>query len=537
MLTVEPKPASKEVAGNEHAGKEVAGNEHAETVTVGFTEYSRYDGLGLAGLVRRKEVQPAELVEQAIDGIERLNPTLNAVIHKMYDSARATARDATRGAIDGPFAGVPYLVKDIFQALAGAPLTNGSRFLRDYVPGHDSEIIRRMKASGLIVLGKTNVPEMGLLPITEPDLFGPTRTPWGLDRTPGGSSGGSAAAVASGMVPLAHASDGGGSIRIPAACCGLFGLKPTRARTPIGPDYSELWMGGVCDHVMTRSVRDSAAMLDALEGPEIGARYYAPPIERPYAEEVGRNPGKLRIAFSAKPLLGGEAHDDCAAAVKRTAALLEELGHTVEEAAPVLDHESFVTAFLMAAAAETWAFIKDAETLVGRRARPRDFEATTWLYALLGKQYRADELAAAIVTLQKAGPVMARFHMHYDVLLTPTLSQPPIPMDTIKAKGLEAAAQRFLARLSAGRVVKWMGGLEQTVEQVFGFIPYTPVFNMTGQPAMSVPLEWNASGLPIGMHFAARFGDEATLFRLAAQLEEARPWADRTPPVHSRTEH
>lgn len=518
MLTVEPKPTS-----DEHAGKAAAG----------FTEYSRYDGLGLAGLVRRKEVQPAELVEQAIACIERLNPTLNAVIHKMYDSARATARDS----LDGPFAGVPFLVKDIFQALAGAPLTNGSRFFRDYVPDHDAEIIRRMKNSGLIVLGKTNVPELGLLPVTEPELFGPARNPWDLGRTPGGSSGGSAAAVASGMVPLAHANDGGGSIRIPAACCGLFGLKPTRARTPIGPDYSELWMGGVCDHVVTRSVRDSAAMLDALEGPEIGARYYAPPMERPFAEEVGRDPGKLRIAFSAVPLLGGDVHEDCVAAVEGTAKLLEDLGHTVEEAAPVIDHEAFVTAFLMAAAAETWASIKEAEAIVGRRARPRDFEATTWLFALLGRQYRADELAAAISTLHKAGPVMAQFHTRYDILLTPTLSKPPIPMDTVKAKGLEGAAQRLLARLSAGRVVKWMGGLEQTVEQVFGFIPYTPVFNMTGQPAMSVPLEWNEAGLPIGMHFAARFGDEATLFRLAAQLEEARPWADKTPRVHSLTEH
>lgn len=522
MTIVESKPTSAERP-----------DERRELAPSGFTEYSRHDGLGLAGLVRRKEVTPAELAEEAIATIERLNPTLNAVIHKMYDSARASARDT----VDGPFAGVPYLVKDIYQALAGAPLRNGSRFFNDYIPDHDSEIIRRMKNSGVIVLGKTNVPEMGLLPITEPDLFGATRNPWDLGRTPGGSSGGSAAAVASGMVPLAHANDGGGSIRIPAACCGLFGLKPTRARTPVGPDYSELWMGGVCDHVVTRSVRDSAAMLDALQGPELGARYYAPPIERPYAEEVGRDPGKLRIAYSAKPLLGGEAHEDCTAGVTSTAALLEELGHTVEEAAPVLDHEAFVKAFLMAAAAETLAAIRDAETAVGRRATSRDFEATTWLFALLGKQYRADELSAAIMTLQKVGPVMAQFHARYDVLLTPTLSQPPIPMDTVKAKGIEGVAQRILARLSAGRVVKWMGGLEQTVEQVFGFIPYTPVFNMTGQPAMSVPLEWNGAGLPIGMHFAARFGDEATLFRLAAQLEQARPWVDRIPRVHSRTEH
>ena len=499
------------------------------TAPTSLAEYARYDGLGLAGLVRRKEAQPSELVEEAITSIERLNPTLNAVIHKMYDSARAAAREA----VDGPFAGVPFLVKDIFQALAGAPLTNGSRFLRSYTPDHDSELIRRMKQSGLIVLGKTNVPEMGLLPITEPELFGPTLNPWDLGHTPGGSSGGSAAAVASGMVPLAHANDGGGSIRIPAACCGLFGLKPTRARNPIGPDYAELWMGGVCDHVVTRSVRDSAAMLDALQGPELGARYYAPPIERPFAEEVGRDPGKLRIAFTAKPLLGGEAHEDCATAVTRTAKLLEDLGHEVEEAAPVLDHEAFVTSFLMAAAAETWASIKDAEALVGRRARPRDFEATTWLFALLGKQYRADELATAINTLHKAGPVMARFHETYDILLTPTLSKPPIPMDTVKAKGLEGVSQKIAARLSAGRVVKWMGGLQQTVDQVFGFIPYPPVFNMTGQPAMSVPLEWNEAGLPIGMHFAARFGDEATLFRLAAQLEEASPWVEKLPKVHA----
>ncbi len=502
-------------------------------VNAGFAEYAEYDGLGLADLVRRKEVRPEELVEAAIARIERLNPELNAVIHKMYDQARATAQrqDGPDGANDGPFAGVPFLVKDLLYALAGAPLTNGCRFMKNVIPEHDAEIIRRMKQSGLLILGKTNTPEFGLMPVTEPELFGPTRNPWDLSRTPGGSSGGSGAAVAARMVPLALGSDGAGSIRIPASCCGVFGLKPTRARTPTGPDVAESWMGLSIAHVITRSVRDSAAMLDAIAGPEPGMPYGIAPPERPYLEEVGRPPGRLRIAWTSTPLLGKEVDPECVAAVERTATLLGELGHDVEEAAPTLDREQIVRDFQIMVSAEAWADVQLVERIVGRKAGPRDFEAETWLFALLGRQNSADQYSAAMRTLRGLGQTMAGFHERYDVLLTPTLGKPPIPVNSLRATGAEAVMQKLLAALSAGRVAKWLGGLERTADDFFAFIPYTPVFNITGQPAMSVPLEESAAGLPIGMQFAGRFGDEATLFRLAAQLEEARPWANKVPPM------
>ncbi len=497
----------------------------------GFAEYGDYDGLGLAELVRRKEVSPAELVEEAIARIERLNPEINAVIHKLYDQARAAADRPQAGLGDGPFAGVPFLVKDILYALAGAPLTNGSRFMKDFVPDHDAEIIRRMKATGLIVLGKTNTPEFGLMPVTEPELFGPTRNPWDLSRTPGGSSGGSGAAVAARMVPLALASDGGGSIRIPASCCGVFGLKPTRARTPTGPDVAESWQGLSIAHVISRSVRDSAAMLDAIQGPEPGMPYGLPAPDGPYLKELGKKPGKLRIAVTSTPLLGTEVDAECVGALGRTAKLLAELGHEVEEAAPVIEREKLIRDFQTVISAEAWADVRVAEEIVGRKAGPRDFETETWLFALLGRQNRADEFAAAMRTLRDLGRVLARFHERYDVLVTPTLGKPPVEINSLKAKGFERVMQRILASLSAGRVAKWLGGLERTADEFFAFIPYTPVFNITGQPAMSVPLEFSGGGLPIGIQFIARFGDEATLFRLAAQLEEARPWAQKVPPM------
>ena len=493
-----------------------------------FSEFSDYDGLGLAELVRQKQVKPIELVEEAIERVERLNPRLNAVVAKMYDRARAAAGGEIPG---GPFAGVPFLLKDLFFAWAGAPLTNGSRFFKDCVPDHDAELVKRMKESGLIIVGKTNTPELGLTPFTEPELFGPARNPWNLDRTPGGSSGGSGAAVAARVVPMASASDGGGSIRIPAACCGVFGLKPTRARTPSGPDALEIRQGASSGHVITISVRDSAAMLDATAGPEVGAPCHAPPPSRPYLQEVGARPGRLRIAFTSSPLLGTYVHPDCAEAVERTAKLLENLGHDVEEASPDINGEEFAKAFLVMVAGETWADIEEGEAVVGRTAKPEDFEASTWLFALFGKRYTSAEFALAMRRLRAAGRQVGRFFETYDVLLTPTLAKPPIPVGSIQPKGAEAAIQKVLARLSAAGVAKILGGLDAAIKQIFEFVPYTPVFNVTGQPAMSVPLEWNDSGLPIGLHFVGRFGDEATLFRLAAQLEESRPWAGRVPPI------
>jgi len=498
----------------------------------GFNDYDKYDGLGLAELVRKKEVKPSELVEEAINRIEKLNPQLNAVIYKMYELARKAADE---GIPDGPFKGVPFLMKDILMAYAGVPLTSGSRFLKDFVPDHDSELVKRFKATGIIVVGKTNTPEFGLVPVTEPELFGPTNNPWDLTRTPGGSSGGSAAAVAARIVPLAHGSDGGGSIRHPASCCGVYGLKPTRGRNPIGPDLSEAWRGLHCDHVLTRSVRDSAAMLDATAGPDIGAPYYAVPPTRPFLSEVGVDPGKLRIAFTSEPFLGGIVDKDCVKGLEATARLCQDLGHEVVEAAPQIDGKAFARAFLTIVCVETRATIEEGEVLLNRRASFKDFEPSTWALGLLGRQCRAPELSRSLNLVQLTARQIGEFFERYDVLLTPTLAMPPLVTGALQPKGIQAVFMKLLGSLNAGRLISTLSGIDVLAEHVFEFMPYTPLFNVTGQPAMSVPLYWNDEGLPIGMQFVGRYGDEATLFRLASQLEKAKPWSERIPPICTKT--
>jgi amidase len=498
----------------------------------GFIDYDKYDGLGLAELVRKKEIKPADLVEEAISRIERLNPQLNVVIYKMYELARKAADGDLP---DGPFKGVPFLMKDILMAYAGVPLTNGSRFFKDFVPDHDSELVRRFKAAGVVVLGKTNLPEFGLVPITEPELFGPTNNPWDLSRTPGGSSGGSAAAVAARIVPLAHGSDGGGSIRIPASCCGLFGLKPTRGRNPMGPDFGEAWRGLVCDHVLTRSVRDSAAMLDATAGPDIGALYYTMPPVRPFLNEVGTDPGRLRIAFTWKPFLGASVHKDCVKGLEATAKLCQDLGHEVVEATPQIDGRVFAKAFLTVVCVETRATIEEAQVLLNRRASFKDFEPSTWVLGLLGKQCRAPEFSRSLNMAQLIARQIGEFFERYDVMLTPTLAMPPLVKGALQPKGIQAVVMKLLGSLNAGQLINTLSGIDVLAEHVFEFMPYTPLFNVTGQPAMSVPLYWNDDGLPIGMQFVGRYGDEATLFRLASQLEKAKPWAQRIPLICAQT--
>jgi amidase len=468
-------------------------------------ELSLMDATAQADLVRRKQVTPSELVEGAIQRIERVNPTLNAVVRKMYDEGRASASGPLP---EGAFTGVPYLLKDLLAAYAGVPMTSGSVFARDFVPAHDSELVRRLKRAGLIVLGKTNTPEYGILPTTEPALFGPARNPWDTGRTTGGSSGGSAAAVAAGMVPMAHANDGGGSIRIPASCCGLFGLKPTRARNPLGPDFGDMYGGLIAEHAVTRSVRDSAALLDATAGPDLGDPYWAPP-SGPFVTEVGRDPGRLRIAF-ARQAPSGSVHPDCVRAVEDAARLCERLGHEVEEAAPVLNNEMLVDCFMTIwAAGCTWT-IDGLARGVKKPVTEAEVEPGTWVLYEMGKRRSAPEYLSAVQALQSVSRGIAKFFLKYDLWLTPTLGEPPVPLGWFDATADDPL--RGMRRATA-------------------FVPFTAIFNVTGQPAMSVPLYWNDAGLPIGVHFAARFGDEATLFRLAAQLESARPWAARRPRV------
>jgi amidase len=405
---------------------------------------------------------------------------------------------------------VPFLLKDLVASYAGVRMTSGATFLRDFVPDHDSELVARLKRAGLIILGKTNTPEFGILPTTEPRLFGPSRNPWNTGRTTGGSSGGSAAAVAAGLVPIAHGNDGGGSIRIPASCCGLFGLKPTRARNPLGPDYGDIFGGLVIDHALTRSVRDSAALLDATSGPDVGDPYWAPPPVRPFLHEVGADPGRLRIAYTTEAATGVPVHADCVSAVREAAALCADLGHEVVEAAPAVSGELVTQAFITVWAAGC-AWTIDGLTLVtGQTPTPDQFEPLTWALYEMGRQQSASAYLLAVTALQRVARDIARFFANYDLLLTPTLAEPPVPLGTFDSPPENP-----------------LQGLLRAAE----FIPFNPVCNFTGQPAMSVPLFWNADSLPVGTHFIGRFGDEATLFRLAAQLEAARPWAIRRPPV------
>jgi amidase len=461
------------------------------------------DATAQAELVRRREVKPLELVDAAIGRIERFNPTLNAVVTPLFEQARAADPP------DGPFRGVPFLVKDLQATCAGVRHTAGSRLLADFVAPMDTELVTRFRAAGLVILGTTNTPEFGILPTAESLLLGPARNPWDPTRSTGGSSGGSAAAVAARLVPVAHANDGGGSIRIPASCCGLFGLKPTRARNPLGPLVGDLMSGLVVEHAVTRSVRDSAALLDATAGADLGAPYWAPPMARPFREEVGAPPGRLRIAVVTAAPTGVPIHPDCVAAVRDAAALCASLGHHVEDIAslPVsgeMVSECFVTVWTTGVA---WT-VDSMARATGRTVTTASVEPLTWALAEAGRQRSGADYLAAVQGLQMISRAVAMFMQDWDVLLTPVVAEPPPPLGTF-----DATPDNPLA------------GFMRAAE----YVPFTPLINATGQPAMSVPLWWNAAGLPVGAHFVGRFGDEATLFRLAAQLEVARPWAGRVP--------
>jgi amidase len=470
-------------------------------------ELALLDGLGQAEMVRRGEATPPELVEAAIERIERLDPQLNAVVTPMFEQARAAAAATPRG---GSFAGVPYLLKDLAVEAAGARFTEGSRFARETVSSRDQETVRRLRRAGLVILGKTNTPEFGMLPTCEPALFGPTRNPWDLARTPGGSSGGSAAAVAAGMVPMAYANDLGGSIRFPASCCGLFGLKPTRGRLTFAPEYGEVLGGLAVEHAVTRSVRDSAALLDATSGPAPGDPYPAPTAERPFLEEVGRDPGRLRIAFWTRPPGGGPVHPDCVAAVEDAARLCSALGHEVVELElPGLTTRVAAAIGTLFDAAVAWILAYWIRRL-GRVPQEDELEPQTRLDWEDGRRVSAADYLLALDELHAYARTVAGFFTDVDLWLTPTLAEPPVALGEMVST--EQDPSRAARR--AGRFVAFPG----------------VAANITGGAAMSVPLWWNEAGLPIGVHFLGRAGDDGLLIRLAAQLEEARPWRHRRPP-------
>jgi amidase len=464
-------------------------------------DLEKYDGLGLAALVAKKKVKASELVEEAIARATRLNPKLNAVVFEDYARARKTASGKLP---KGPFTGVPFFLKDIFALCEGMPTRQASRFFPNIPSDHDSLITTRFKNAGLIPLGKTNVPEFGLVPTSESKLYGPVHNPWDLSRSSGGSSGGSAALVAAGVVPLAHANDGGGSIRIPASCCGLVGLKPSRGRISFAPDYAESMDGIATDLVVSRTVRDTAAALDAVAGSISGDPYWSPPGPKSYLESIKRKPKKLRIAFSTRKLDGQPLHDDCVAAVKAAAKLSEKLGHHVEDAMPNLDQAMLIPAFMALWGGNLAAGIDGLAHLTGQTPKEDMFEGLTWGMYLAGKTVGASEYLLAKMAMNIASREAAKFHETYDVWISATLGLPPVPLGTFDMEERDPV---------------------KAFAPLIDYVPFTAMQNVTGQPAINVPLHWNKEGLPIGVQIVGQLGDEETLLKLAAQMENAAPWA------------
>lgn len=467
-------------------------------------EYSNYDGLGLGELIAKREISPIELLNAVRQRVDALNPRLNALCHLFFEKAEAQV-NAVLGT--GLFRGVPFALKDLGQYMVGTTTSAGSRIWKNSVGDFDSTLVERHKKAGLVIFGKTNSPELGLTATTESIQFGQTRNPWNLERTAGGSSGGAAVVVASRILPMAHGSDGGGSIRIPASCCGVFGFKPTRGRVPLGPTQFEGWNGCSQHHALTVSVRDSAALLDATAGVELGSPYFSPSPVRPFLKEVGAQPGTLRIAVVAATPNGTPLDPECKKAALGAAKLCESLGHKVEEAALPIDSARARGAFLAILQVSVARTLDEAAATLGRPVIEQDVETVTWATMQAGLQVTSVAYSRAIATLHQIGLAMAKFQKTYEVILSPTLAKPPVELGSLSL---------------SQDVATWRKAITE-------FSPYTALYNMTGQPSMSVPLHWTPDGLPVGVMFSARFGEDATLFRLAAQLEKAKPWAERMP--------
>ena len=475
------------------------------------------DATEQARLVREGEASAAELVEDAIERLEALNPQLNSVIHPLLEAAREAAETDLP---DGPFRGVPFLVKDFSCYMKGVPVHEGMQAVKQagYKADHDMWLTERFRRAGFVILGRTNTPELGILPTTEPVAYGPTHNPWNLDHSPGGSSGGSAAAVAAGIVAAAHANDGGGSIRIPASHCGLVGLKPSRGRSTLGPDFGDVLTGLVVELAVTRSVRDAAGILDAVHGPGPGDPYTAPAPSRPYIEEVGVDPGRLRIGLTTTPVGAQfESHPECVAAAHKAAKLLEGLGHHVEDSHPAeMDDPEQIANFMVRWAAGVDWNIKYWEAAIGREIGPDDVEPCTWFLAEQGRTYSAADLLRSLELAELTNRRIASWWADdgFDLLLTPTCAEPPPRLGEFDAPPDNPAMPMIRA---------------------VPFGTFTAGFNATGQPAISLPLHQTEEGLPVGIQLAAAYGREDLLIQVAAQLEQAAPWADRRPPVHADT--
>lgn len=480
-----------------------------------FEEYRQYDGLGLAQLVKKGDITPIDLLNIAIGQVEAQNPALNAVIHKMYDAAHTAAASVDKNA---PFAGVPFVVKDLGVEFAGTPIRWGCRGWEGYISPADTYVARRMRRAGLLVLGKTNTPEFGLNPFTEPVLFGPSHNPHNLEHTTGGSSGGSAACVGAGIVPLASANDGGGSIRIPASCCGLFGLKPTRGRVSWGPNLGVMWNGAAVEGCVSRSVRDSAAYLDVIQGMEPGDPYGLPDPERPYLEEVSRDPGKLRIGYFRETPANTPVDDVCVQALDKMVDTLRDLGHTVEETSSPYRLADLTETFLGIVTAEAAGELQRLSKHLGRRVRPADVEPNTYALALLGHRWRAVRYAQSQAGFNDLSRRVAEWHTRYDLMLTPTIGCRPFKIGALQNTAAENALLNIVNPLGLGWAME--KSIDQLAKKIYGFMPWTAFANMTGQPSMSVPtLRTEKEGLPIGTMFTAPMCREDVLFQLAGQLE------------------
>ncbi len=466
-----------------------------------LTDYHEFDAIGLSELVRKGEVSASELLNEAISRTEEINPTINAVVQKHYDEAKA-AIDS--GLPDGPFTGVPFLLKDLNILLKDTVTSMGSVMFKDYTPRYNSTLTNRYINSGLVIFGKSASPEFGALPVTETRLFGPTRNPWDLSRTPGGSSGGAAAAVAAEIVPMANASDGGGSIRIPASCTGLVGFKPTRGRTAMGPTIGEGWGGQSISHVVSRTVRDSAAMLDATTGPEPGDPYAPPYFGGRYLDEVVKAPGNLRVGLIPQKIGSGSYMPEIRNALDDVAKFMMDLGHKVEEATPDVDGHALQFASTTLLGANLALKVTQHEEETGRPLKEGDLESSTLALIKLGRSIDGETYAKASQINQIAGRTMGRFHEKYDVVLSPTLNTLPVPVGHFEDGDLGEKVGEFMAN--------------------------TSLFNQTGQPSISLPLAWSEQGLPIGIMFSSAFGKDDVLIRLSGQLEQARPWADHRAP-------
>ena len=487
--------------------------------------YTRYDAMGLAQLIKNKDISATELLQLAISQAEQHNPSINAIITKLYDYGQ---QQIDQGLPDGAFSGVPFLLKDLLGSLGGTPMSNGSAAYKGSISPSDSELVKRYKSSGVVIFGKTNTPEFGLMGVTEPKAFGPTRNPWNLNHTPGGSSGGSAAAISAGIVPMASGGDGGGSIRIPAACCGLFGLKPSRGRTPTGPYYSEFWDGAASEHVLTRSVRDSAAMLDITAGPD-GSSPYPVRKENNFLAALDTPIRPLKIAYSVQSFFDLAVTDDAVKAVQHTVKLLESLGHHVEAVHPHISAEELADSYLTMYYGHVAADMEFAAKLLNTNFSNLDVEDTTKVMGYIGKKISAEQFVTAKRRWNNFSQSMHALHQEYDVLLTPTLGSEPVKIGEFELGLADKIGTKIVNALGLHGLLLKSGMTKKLALENLEKLPFTQLANLTGQPAMSVPLYWTDSGLPLGSQFIAPLGDEITLLQLAHQLEQAQPWFDRMP--------